>query len=191
MSEARAAFIAALRAGLRGAPAHLVDEAVAEYAAHFEEGARAGRSDEDVARSLGDPLELADELAVQFRIEDWEKRASPRNGWQLFGTAMSRLAHSVAVRVLLMFALLVGAMLTLVALLCVVAGIWMLFAAPSLDLPGGDVVGWLAAAGLIFAAVACVSLLMLLGRSLVDWLGARARRAFKLITPHHSGRLIA
>jgi cation transport ATPase len=82
-------------------------------------------------------------------------------------------------------------MLTLAALLFLASGVWMLFAAPSLGLPGGDLVGWLAAAGLLFAGAACVSLLMLLGRSLVDWSGARARRTFKLITPHDSRRLIA
>lgn len=191
MSEARTAFLATLRAGLRAAPAPLVDEAVAEYAAHFEEGARAGRDEAEIARSLGDPLDLADELAVQFRIEKWEQRQSPANGWSVFTTAATRLAHRVTVRAVMMLSALSAAMLILLVLLFFASGFWLLFAGPALSLPGGPAVGWLAAAGLLFAGVATSSLAALLVHWLIDWIGARARGEFRIITPVKPKKVIA
>ena len=39
--SARVEFLASLRAGLRGAPTALVDELIADYSLHFDEGALA------------------------------------------------------------------------------------------------------------------------------------------------------
>ena len=39
--SARAEFLTSLRAGLRGSPAAAIDEIVADYTAHFDEGAAA------------------------------------------------------------------------------------------------------------------------------------------------------
>ena len=51
--SARAEFLTTLRAGLRGAPASSIDEVVADYIAHFDEGLAANRSEADIAAALG------------------------------------------------------------------------------------------------------------------------------------------
>ena len=52
----RQAFIDRLRLGLSGLPAAAINEAVADYEAHFAEGAAAGRTEEEVAAALRSSL---------------------------------------------------------------------------------------------------------------------------------------
>ncbi len=50
-----------------------------DYEAHFSDAAEAGRSEADVAASLGDPLQLGQEIAAESKLRRWEKRRSPHN----------------------------------------------------------------------------------------------------------------
>jgi uncharacterized membrane protein len=75
----RALFIARLRQGLRGLPADEIGDIVTDYEAHFSDAAEAGRSEADVAASLGDPLQLGQEIAAESKLRRWEKRRSPHN----------------------------------------------------------------------------------------------------------------
>ena len=65
----RQAFIDRLRLGLSGLPAAAINEAVADYEAHFAEGAAAGRTEEEVAAALGDPARLARELRAEIGLK--------------------------------------------------------------------------------------------------------------------------
>ena len=60
----RALFIARLRQGLKGLSADEIADIVLDYEAHFSDAAAAGRDQSDVAASLGDPLQLGQELAA-------------------------------------------------------------------------------------------------------------------------------
>jgi len=75
----RALFITRLRQGLKGLPADEIGDIVADYEAHFSDAAEAGRSEADVAASLGDPLQLGQEIAAESKLRRWEKRRSPHN----------------------------------------------------------------------------------------------------------------
>jgi uncharacterized membrane protein len=75
----RALFIARLRQGLKGLPADEVADIVVDYDAHFSDAAAAGRSEADVAASLGDPLQLGQEIAAESKLRRWEKRRSAQN----------------------------------------------------------------------------------------------------------------
>ena len=75
----RALFISRLRQGLKGLSAGEVDDIVLDYEAHFADAAAAGRSEADVATSLGDPLQLGQELSAETKLRRWEQRRSPRN----------------------------------------------------------------------------------------------------------------
>ena len=55
----RTAFLSMLRAGLKGLPAADVEDIVADYTAHFDEGAALGRREDDIAAALGDARQLA------------------------------------------------------------------------------------------------------------------------------------
>lgn len=55
-------FLLKLKCGLLSLPAEDRDEILAEYSAHFAFGEQQGRTEEEIARELGDPEELAVEL---------------------------------------------------------------------------------------------------------------------------------
>lgn len=55
-------FLLKLKYGLMSLPAEDRDEILAEYDAHFEFGKQQGRTEEEIAKELGDPEELAVEL---------------------------------------------------------------------------------------------------------------------------------
>jgi uncharacterized membrane protein len=169
VSAARASFLASLRAGLRGVPAPLIDELMADYAAHFDDGARHGRSEDAIAAALGDPLVLADELRAEAHVSDWERAPSARAGWRLVAHALSRGAlHAslalFAVPVLCLLAL----ALSLATLAALAGGAWFLFAGHAFELPGGTWAVLLAGAGLLAGGVSLCALTLLGGAGVVD-----------------------
>jgi uncharacterized membrane protein len=74
----RVQFIARLRDGLRGLSPEEIADIAADYDAHFQDAMAAGRSETDVAASLGDPLQLGREIRVETKLRGWEARRNPR-----------------------------------------------------------------------------------------------------------------
>ena len=185
----RAEFLAVLRAGLRGAPASAIDEILADYAAHFAEGAAANRPEADIAAALGDPQALADELRVQLRIEAFEAAPSPRSAVQVVAGA---IALGVVNSVLLYIAIPLLAIAALTAILASLVfaggGVWFLIDGASLDLPGGAGTTLLCGLGLISAAVSLAALLLLAGKLLVSGIGRYARLQFRLLPKISTGK---
>jgi uncharacterized membrane protein len=180
--SSRTEFLAVLRAGLRGAPQRAVDEIVADYATHFDEGSAANRDEADVAAALGDPQALADELRMELRIETFEAAPSPRSAAQV-------IAGVVTLGVLNAGLLCVAApLLALAGLACMLAvlvflgtGAWFLLAGSSLGLPGGAGTTVLGGLGLLAAAVSLAAFLMLAGKLFVSGIGRYARLRFRLL----------
>jgi len=75
----RADFLSTLRRRLAGLPQAEIDDAITDYAAHFADGIAAGRSEEEIARALGDPLRLARELRAEAGFRRWEQSPTPGN----------------------------------------------------------------------------------------------------------------
>lgn len=73
----RELFLGRLRTGLAGLPPETIEDFVADYAAHFDEGVAAGRSEADVAAGLGDPSRLARELKAEAGLKRWETERNP------------------------------------------------------------------------------------------------------------------
>ncbi len=73
----RQAFLSRLRDGLSGMAPSAIDDAVADYEAHFVEGEANGRSDAEIAQALGDPGRLARELKAEAGLKRWEEKRSP------------------------------------------------------------------------------------------------------------------
>jgi uncharacterized membrane protein len=180
--SARAKFLTSLRAGLRGLPAAELDEIVADYTAHFDEGAAANRGETEIASSLGDPLALADELRMNFRVASFEASPSPRSASQVVAGVIALGAiNTVLLCVaapLLAFATL-GSIFAILVLLG--TGLWCLFAGASLELPGGPGTTVLCGLGLIAAAVSTTALLLLAGKLLISGIGRYARLKFRLL----------
>jgi uncharacterized membrane protein len=75
----QALFLSRLKDGLSGLPVEERAEIMADYQAHFAEGLAAGRSENDVEASLGDPARLAKELNAEAGLKSWEKNRNPKN----------------------------------------------------------------------------------------------------------------
>ncbi len=73
------AFLSALEQGLRGLPSEEVREILVDYQEYFRDAAEAGRSEDEVVASLGDPAKLAKELRAQVRYRQWEENKSFRS----------------------------------------------------------------------------------------------------------------
>lgn len=76
----RQEFLGKLRAALYGLPPVRIDEIVADYQSHFDEGRAAGRSEAEVAAALGDPGRLAKELRAEAHVERWKEERTPSAG---------------------------------------------------------------------------------------------------------------
>ena len=180
--SARAEFLTTLRAGLRGAPPQSIEEIIADYTAHFAEGAAASRSDAEIAAALGDPLVLADELRMELRIETFEAAPSTRSGARV-------VAGVIAIRALnTTLVCLAGPLLALIAVTVILAiftfagaGVWMLFAGSSLELPGGVGTTLLCSLGLIAAAVSLAAFLASAANALINGLARHARLHYQLL----------
>jgi uncharacterized membrane protein len=180
MSAGRDNFLASLRAGLQGLPPRTVEEVLGEYAVHFDEGASANRSDEEIARALGNPATLAEELRVEMQIEQWEARRTP-------GSAISTIYRVAGLGVLnaaLLFVVgpivvLLGAFMLILVVALLWASVWLVVAADSLTLPGGMTATLLASAGSIFAAISLAALLALGVTGLVNALARYARLHYR------------
>jgi uncharacterized membrane protein len=178
----RIEFLATLRAGLRGVPQAAIDDIVADYTAHFDEGAAANRSEAEIAAALGEPLALADEHRMALRIESFERAPSVRSGAQVLAGAVALGAINTVL--LCVLAPLLGLLVLVVAFAVVtflVAGIWLFVAGASLELPGGLTTAVLCGFGLIAAAVSLAALLMLAGHALVNAIGRYSRLRFRLL----------
>jgi uncharacterized membrane protein len=84
----RESFLAALRGGLAGLPQYQIDDALADYQSHFNEGIADGRSEEEIAAALGDPVRLAREVRAEAGFRRWE---SSRSAGSLAGVMMGLL----------------------------------------------------------------------------------------------------
>ncbi|MBA2588023.1 MAG: DUF1700 domain-containing protein [Alphaproteobacteria bacterium] len=73
----RGEFLEGLRRGLRGLPQSEIDDIISDYEAHFTDAMEAGRSEAEIAASLGSPSHLANELGAEARLQRWETSRNP------------------------------------------------------------------------------------------------------------------
>lgn len=182
----REQFLAQLRSALRGMPDREVEEILADYGAHFDEAASAGRSAREVADALGPPEQLARELRVEAGLRRWEERRTPGN----LVTAIFALAGLAAVDVIFLLPLLfvfgvaafVGGVvlfaLTVAGLATLASPLWL----PPFD--GVQAAGTaLAGVGLVAGAVGGGALLVLAIEAVVRLLSRYARLHYQVIRP--------
>ncbi len=114
----RSEFLSTLRRRLGGLPATEIEDTVADYSMHFDEGMAEGRSETEIAKALGDPLRVARELRAEIGFKRWEEARTPAT----FIGAMFGFLALVAVDFILLLPVLLGLLLfTLIAAMIAIA----------------------------------------------------------------------
>lgn len=180
----RQAFLARLREGLAGLPAHTIAEIVADYETHFTEGEAAGRSEEEVAQALGDPGRLARELRAEAGLKRWEEARTPSSA----GSAVFAVLGLGAIDLIFLLPLLMGVAGTIIgiglALIAVFfAGAALFAAGPFADLPGGPGAALLGGLGLMSGAASAGAVLTIVTIGLVNLLAWYGRLHYRLLKP--------
>ncbi len=185
----RTEFLLALSRGLAGLPPAEIEDILDDYEAHFAEAARAGRSEAEVVRALGDPMRLAKELRAESGLRRWERERSPRS----LAAALIALLGLAAVDFLVLLPLLfwLGLMTLILGLVLVafcLAGLALLVSAQSLN-PFAHIVGSLTRAllgiGFLAGGVGGGALLFLMLEWIMRLLGKYARLHYRLLSPEN------
>lgn len=180
----RQAFMARLREGLRGLPPQAQAEIVADYEAHFADGAAAGRSEEDVAASLGDPGRLAHELRAEAGLKRWEEVRNPSNA----AAAVFAFLGLGALDILIMLPILmtIGGVLFGFAFAVIgifVGGAVVFVTAPFSGIAGGPAAGFLLGIGMITGAASIGALLAIVTIGFVNLIVWYARLHYRVLKP--------
>ncbi|HEY9103784.1 DUF1700 domain-containing protein [Chitinimonas sp.] len=124
----REQFLSTLRHELRGILPQEREEIIADYEEYFRDARAAGRDEEEVARSLGSPRQLARELRAEARIKDWEAQRSPGNLLRMCLAVAGLGLINIMVLPLLLCLVLTVLVLFVAAFVLMVTGIGLLLA---------------------------------------------------------------
>lgn len=72
-------FIKELRKNLKHLQKEELDEIIADYEEHFEAGKADGRTEKEIAKSLGTPKKIAKHIVAKHLVKKAEHTTSPRN----------------------------------------------------------------------------------------------------------------
>jgi uncharacterized membrane protein len=180
----RQAFLARLREGLAGLPAHTIAEIVADYENHFNEGAAAGRSEAEVAAALGDPGRLARELQAERGLRRWEEQRNPSSA----AAAIVGILGLGAIDILFLLPILMGVLGALfgIAIACFAAffaGGIVFAAGPFTDPPGGPLTAIFAGLGLMGGSASVGALLTIVTIGLFNALVWYGRLHYRVLKP--------
>jgi uncharacterized membrane protein len=180
----RQEFLTNLRAGLAGLPAATIAEVTADYQAHFAEGEAAGRSDEDIAAGLGDPVRLARELRAETGLKAWQETRTPSTA---VGAVFAFIGLG-AIDIIFLLPILMAVAgvifaLAIAAAICLAVGGGLLVSGPFYDGPGGAAGAMLAGLGLMAGATAGGAALTLVSIGLMNALVWYGRLHYRLLEP--------
>ena len=177
-------FLARLRRGLVGLTPAAANDIVADYETHFDDGAAAGRSEEDVAAALGNPDRLARELKAEAGAQAWAQQQTPSNA---LGAVLGILGLG-AIDILILLPLVLpvfGAVLTflLSGVGIFICGGAIMVLGPFAGLPGGVFAALLFGIGLMGLGVFMVAAMAILTKWLIDATIWYARLHYRVIKP--------
>lgn len=75
----RREFIEILRSGLKGLPENEIMDILYDYEEHFEIGLSKGKTEEEIAKELGNPKIIAKSYKTNSKISEAENNPSPKN----------------------------------------------------------------------------------------------------------------
>lgn len=180
----RQAFLARLREGLRGLPTQTVTDIMADYEAHFADGAAEGRSEAEVATALGNPDRLAREIRAESSLNRWRDERSPSAA----AGAVFAVLGLGAIDILVLLPILMGVAATIFGLFIAVvvvffAGAFTLAGGPFMDPPGGPGVAVLLGIGIMAGSASAGALLTIVSIALMNALVWYGRLHYRLLKP--------
>lgn len=152
-------FLQRLERALRQLPDSKRAEIVADYQSYFADGVAAGRSEEAVAESLGDPARLGAELVVAHEAASLDTAVAPTATLRTLKALSALVVLDRAAAWLLLVACLPAILLLLMAgCAALLYGLFMLVVGP-FDMPlGGVVAALLRGVGWVSAGIAALAL---------------------------------
>lgn len=178
----RTLFITRLRQGLKGLAPDEIDEIVMDYEAHFSDAMAAGRSEIDVAASLGDAMQLGNELRAEAKLRRWEERRTPHTFIQAGLGLIGLQAFNIFI-LLPVLLVLAGCAAIAAYVLYVVGGTGLHLLGGLLSGNGNVLVPSLVGLGLICGVVGVGGFLALLLGSGLKLLGNYVRLNYRLLKP--------
>jgi len=184
----RSDFLDRLRRGLSGMAQQEIDDILADYRTHFDEAIAAGRSEEEVARALGDTERLARELKVESGLRRWETQRTPA----ALAAAIAALGGMLALDVFILLPLLcvlgvLGFAVGVVLFALGIAGVGLLLSGLVHSFAFADTINALArilaGIGLLGASVGVSALLWLVLDGLIKLMSRYARLHFRVAKP--------
>jgi len=115
-------FLGQLRGGLAGLRPQDLTDIIADYDAHFDEGLAHGRTEADIAQSLGDPKRLARELRAEAQVRAWEQKPTPANFFAVLFAFIGLAALDFVVMIPLLGWLALFTFITIVVCIALVIG---------------------------------------------------------------------
>lgn len=180
----RAEFMARLRRGLTALSTNTQADITADYEAHFNDAAEAGRTEEQTAAALGDPDRLARELRAEYGLKAWEEKKSPRNATGAILALLGLGAIDILILAPILFSVIsVFFSIAMVVVIAFVMGGVVMIGGPIVGYDGGAGIAVLAGLGLVGAATCVGALTIMAGVGLVNFLVWYARLHFRLLKP--------
>ncbi|HEY6125771.1 MAG TPA: DUF1700 domain-containing protein, partial [Steroidobacteraceae bacterium] len=165
----RVEFITVLRRGLKGLAEESTSGIVADYENYFDDGRRAGRSEEQISVALGDPARLAAELRLEADAASWRKSRTRSAGFRTVAGALALLAlDGLLLLPLALFSLLVAAGFVIAAL-AILYGAFTLTYGLFDDPAGGVLAAFLYGLGRASGGLAGIAVCLLLTGWLADF----------------------
>jgi len=180
----RHAYIQTLKEGLKGLKPDAQSEVLADTEAHFDAGLEAGRSEEEIAKGLGDPARMAREIKAEEGLKRWEADKSPASAV----TAIIALLGLGALDILILLPLLISIAGTLISLIVVAVlgfavGGFIFAIGGFLGLPGGLAAALLGGFGIMSLSAALGAGMGVLCVLFVNFIVWFARLHYRLIKP--------
>ena len=180
----RADFLARLKRGLVGLPTSVAHDIINDYEVHFEDAARAGRSEAETAQALGDPDRLARELKAEAGVQRWRQEQTPSAA----AGAVFAVLGLGAIDILILLPILMGVIGALFGVGIAVIAVFftgggLMVGGPFVDPPGGPMAAILAGLGLMAGATSAGALLAVVTIGLVNALVWFARLHYRLLKP--------
>lgn len=177
-------FLKKLRRGLSGMPSAQIEDIMADYEAHFDAGAQAGRSEEAVASALGDPKRLARELRVEAGIRRWQEERNPSSAVAAIVAFISLGAIDIIILLpILVFLIFLLFTFYLASFAVLVAGAVVFLVGPFVGLLTGGLSVLLIGTAMIAGALASLALLTIVSIGLVNALSRFARLHYRILEP--------